>query len=372
MISPRGLTLCSAELEQLTQAIQVLVSPLAHASVDDWRLAVNRQLKQLLHADSAGFLLPVDNGLVLYSEEHDPEELARYPDYPPPPLMDGTPVWEQWVRQGVLTLADGYGHHYQEYLNSVYYQEYAGANGAHDTLCAAVSLGGADARSMAALHFWHARPDGHLFGDREKALLRVLFPAFRAGVEAQVRWGRHRADLLDTLDGLNEAVLVFTVDGRLLHVTPALNGLLATEPQPDVLREQMMAALSTMQEALNVARTQRGAISCPAVIQVRTSSARYLMRPCLYGDPESNSGGLIMIALERSTPVPLPEAELREAFGLTPAEVRVATLIARGRSNAEISRDLSISPHTARRHTERILLKMSIRSRAEVATKVYG
>lgn len=80
----------------------------------------------------------------------------------------------------------------------------------------------------------------------------------------------------------------------------------------------------------------------------------------------------MVIALERRTPVPLPEAELREAFGLTRAEVRVAALIARGGSNAEIARDLSISPHTARRHTERILLKLGIRSRTEVATKLYG
>lgn len=353
----RGLSL--DDLEQLSRAVEVLVSPFAHDTVDGWRSAVNRLLKPLLGADSAGFLLPGTDGLALYSEEHDPEELDRYPDYPPPPLMDGTPVWEQWIRRGVLTLADGYGRDYDQYLNSVYYQEYAGANGAHDTLVAAISLGGMDARSMAALHFWHARPDGRRFGRREKALLRVLFPAFQAGVEAQARWGRHRADLLDTLDRLNEAAMVFGVDGRLLHATPALSDLLAADPEEEVLRDAMLTAL-------------KGATSRPQAFDVRTARARYRIRPCVHGAGGAGGDTLILIGLERRSPVPLPCAELREAFGLTRAEIRVATLIARGHANAEIARELSISPHTARRHTERVMLKLDVRSRAEVAGRIHG
>lgn len=62
----------------------------------------------------------------------------------------------------------------------------------------------------------------------------------------------------------------------------------------------------------------------------------------------------------------LTDAALRDRFGLTPAEARVARLLAEGRRNDDVARLLFISPHTARRHTERILHKMHVHSRAEV------
>jgi DNA-binding CsgD family transcriptional regulator len=59
-----------------------------------------------------------------------------------------------------------------------------------------------------------------------------------------------------------------------------------------------------------------------------------------------------------------------EEFGLTPRQWDVARLLARGISNADIAATLGISPHTARRHTERVLRKLEVNSRAQVAAKV--
>jgi DNA-binding CsgD family transcriptional regulator len=64
------------------------------------------------------------------------------------------------------------------------------------------------------------------------------------------------------------------------------------------------------------------------------------------------------------------EADLCEAFSLTPIEARAALLLAQGKPNAEVADALSISPHTARRHTERVLYKLGARSRAEVAVRL--
>ena len=57
---------------------------------------------------------------------------------------------------------------------------------------------------------------------------------------------------------------------------------------------------------------------------------------------------------------------LREKCGLTPRELEVARLLMSGGSNAEIADTLGISPYTARHHTERILGKLGVRSRAAV------
>ena len=60
------------------------------------------------------------------------------------------------------------------------------------------------------------------------------------------------------------------------------------------------------------------------------------------------------------------ENELRERFGFTRKEAGVARLLAENLSNGEIAARLSISPHTARHHTERVLAKLGTASRTLV------
>jgi DNA-binding CsgD family transcriptional regulator len=57
---------------------------------------------------------------------------------------------------------------------------------------------------------------------------------------------------------------------------------------------------------------------------------------------------------------------------LTPREMEVARLLARGESNARVAELLAISPHTARRHTENVMFKLGARSRAQVGAILRG
>ena len=68
----------------------------------------------------------------------------------------------------------------------------------------------------------------------------------------------------------------------------------------------------------------------------------------------------------------LQEDNLMQQFGLTRREAQVATLLSRGRSNQAIARDLKISEHTARHHTQRILAKLEVHSRGEAGAKIRG
>ncbi len=54
-------------------------------------------------------------------------------------------------------------------------------------------------------------------------------------------------------------------------------------------------------------------------------------------------------------------------IGLTRREAEVLLWIARGQSNAEISRSLSISALTVKKHLEHIFLKLGVRSRLAAA-----
>lgn len=69
--------------------------------------------------------------------------------------------------------------------------------------------------------------------------------------------------------------------------------------------------------------------------------------------------------LQSSTPPQLPAA-----IRLTPRESQVAAALADGESNRQIAARLGVSEHTARRHTERILRKLGVRSRFAVAERL--
>jgi len=64
--------------------------------------------------------------------------------------------------------------------------------------------------------------------------------------------------------------------------------------------------------------------------------------------------------------------KLMKQFGLTRREAQVASLLSQGRSNQAIARELEISEHTARHHTQKILAKLEVHSRGEAGAKIRG
>jgi len=56
---------------------------------------------------------------------------------------------------------------------------------------------------------------------------------------------------------------------------------------------------------------------------------------------------------------------------LTEREIEVLKLVARGLSNAELARQLTLSPLTAKTHVSRILTKLGLRDRAQLVVAAY-
>jgi DNA-binding CsgD family transcriptional regulator len=58
------------------------------------------------------------------------------------------------------------------------------------------------------------------------------------------------------------------------------------------------------------------------------------------------------------------------AGGLTATEQRIAELVAAGRSNAEVAKELVVSPRTVEWNLSKIYRKLRVRSRAELTAKL--
>lgn len=80
------------------------------------------------------------------------------------------------------------------------------------------------------------------------------------------------------------------------------------------------------------------------------------------------------VVVEKEIYVPQPaditinEAELRK-LGLTTREYEVLSLLAQGRSNAEIAEDLFLSLSTIKTHVSNVFVKMDVKSRTQAIEK---
>jgi DNA-binding response OmpR family regulator len=79
----------------------------------------------------------------------------------------------------------------------------------------------------------------------------------------------------------------------------------------------------------------------------------------------------VAAAAAEPRPEPLSDEELQARFGLTARQIAVTRLLGEGYSNAEIAQQLSVSFFTARNHTEQILSKLGVGSRAAVGAVLY-
>lgn len=192
--------------------------------------------------------------------------------------------------------------------------------------------------------------------------------------------------LLRVLDFLVEGVLLVDGAGSMFYRNPSLeHTLLEDDDRGALLREMRYLALSLPRHAPVATRdhgdgthgtgggTGGAATGCgPVIRETRTATARYRMHATPLGDALPGAEHAVIVTLERLTlALPSPIA-LANRFNLTACEAGVALLLAQGHSNGEIAKTLEISPHTARHHTESVLLKLNVHSRAEVGGKVLG
>lgn len=364
------LSLSTEDHARLATCLQALLSPLDQGG-EAWAAALTRSAKALIRADMASMFMPLDGEDLFHSGEFARDLLGEYKARVQP-LNERFAGLKRQVAQGAWTRESVWGPHREEYYRSEYYTDYIAPIRAFDAVGLTVSAGqDVESGPLAHLMFHHERQTGPRFSERDHALLRLLLPAFRAGVGTYWRFARHREQLARTLDALPHGILACGEGGKVLHRNAALLGMFVEDPEAACIEAQMRCvadALGRLAFRGSVEETAKGGL----VRELRTARTDYRLRGSLAGEDVLRSGPTVLVSLERTTREPPAPQVLRERWGLTRKEAEVALLLRDGRSNGEIAKLLFISPHTARHHTEHILQKLGARSRAEVGTKILN
>lgn len=102
-----------------------------------------------------------------------------------------------------------------------------------------------------------------------------------------------------------------------------------------------------------------------AQVSSYTADGWYLVEAVSLGDGEETvRGGVALVVIEPPDAPCRRDAELRGRYNLTPAEMRVAKMLAQGKTNRQISVETRVSIHTVRHHVEHVFVKLGIHTRA--------
>lgn len=372
------LTLSNHDISRLQSALAVLLSPLDYPSSESWLAESSRCASKLLGADQALCMVPRPTpGAPLmtgmgYDVPRAVEEYGRNCMEFDVGLHDhrqtlGLEVYHQWHLYDPGPL-----HH------SYLYNDWCTPHRLMDVV--GIGYNPVPGEPIACLHFYHDQDHGPedsgrdgAFGKRGLQLLELLLPAWKAGVRQHLTLGACREQLNLLLDRLEEGVAIFDVAGRERYRNAALVQLLKADGQGTRI-DSIIHLAGRRLAAAQVAKERLTSLAntLPLAQTVQTGSSRYSIETSHTNLPVLGSTPMIVVVVRPLRPAPLTDSELIARFRLTPRECETARLLAAARSNTEVATTLGVTKHTARRHTEAVLRKLGVASRAAVGTVLRG
>ena len=362
-----SITLSTTDLAQIEAALTTLVSPLYYERIGDWRNASRLAVERVIGADrSAGMLPCADEPLA----EHHADLLPAINDYLNyfHTLDVGLQIRRRELGLEVCHWSTVYD--MKELVKSEIYNDFSQPHGMLD--CTGLVYDLDPALPPAALLYYHESEESRPFGERGLALLRLLMPAFKAGVQSCLRLATRRAALGQLFDSIESALACFDAAGNVVQQNSAMTKLLSAEPEHDRLLAQMRLATGALGASLrSTTRHVHRDVPARPWRDLRTASKHYRLSTSLLPAGLLSPQPLIVAALDLMDRQQRSNRELQETYALTPREIEIASLLAARHHTAEIADILGVSVHTARRHTEHVLMKLGVHSRREVERVLF-
>jgi len=358
--------LSATDRAQLHRSSQVMLRPFDHSTASDFLRAVTRELKPLVGAFAAvSGTRDTDGSVVITSDEWSTAQLAHFAKWK---LDDeGTRrVTEMGIE--IASIRSVVGTDWGAFAEDPMVRQWYRPNGVHDAIAYVLHWPDDNALAMIELH-------GRTFGTPRlgtegEEILRLLLPSLRAGMRLFHNLGKHREALASKLDALGVALCVCARDGTVVHRSPLAAELLSDDPEANTVMQCVRRVAQTVAPQRSGAPTDRVFVAPLAQEIVQTAHGRYRLSAALAADPMRFGASDVLVTVGALAQQALTPAVLAKRFRMSKREAEVAVFLAQGARNDPIAKALVLSPHTVRRHTERVLAKLGVSNRSEAAAKL--
>ena len=170
--------------------------------------------------------------------------------------------------------------------------------------------------------------------------------------------------LARVMDVLTPELVLCSPGGSILHANQhARKWLDAGETRRSIREEIRFLCVGLHLQICEEAGRQEAEIVPQAERLVTLDGNEVHLRAVDLGVPRDGRSPTTLILIDSQDP--LSDQHLEQA-GLTRAEIRIARLVMRGRTNREIAQALSVSVHTVRHHVQHIHNKVGVCSRTQL------
>ena len=237
---------------------------------------------------------------------------------------------------------------------------------------------------LARLRFSRRKEEAN-FSSRDRNMLTLLTPHLRQALAIYARLNQMTSErdiYAGAVDQLSVATFILDEEGKLISSNTVACALLKDGDGLSLRGERLhIEGRNTDRElqaaiASVIAAQQSGETALVKALRVPRrhdrSALGLVVRPVPVSEWSDSQAGP-SVAVFISDPDQRDSASqqtLGELFSLTPAEARVAILLARGLSLADVSRAQNISPHTARAQLKSIFAKTGVSRQAELVRMV--
>lgn len=366
------LTLSDVELRGLERVLTILLSPLDFESAEDWGVAAMASMQPLLKYDQALLGHTLGETMSIQGIGRDLERAAR--EYAAHFQYVDTGMTQRRRHRRLEAYHRDDLYDPATFSQTEIYADWCAPYWLLDPIGMSVEL---DLAYPAALHLYHDSESRDRFGERGLALLRLLLPAYKAGLHTCCRLSRRREELKDLFDHSGDAILIADTAGAVVHRNRRLTKLLSGDPESErVVGEalSMAACVLSLVSRRNSAAPadSRSKETASSWRLVRTARATYRLFAFLLGEATMGTRAHAAVVMVPTASQPMDAERLRAEYHLTARETDVAHLLAAGKSTRDIANAMCISSHTARHHTESVMRKLGVRRRAEVGARLRG
>ena len=358
--------LTPADRRYLIAASEVMLRPFEHPTPLKYLVAVSEQLRPLIGAFASMCGTRDPDGVIgLDSAQWSAEVRGEYARWK---FRDEGTNRALQVGSDVLTMRRVVGNDWEAFNRDPMVNEWYRPHGIHDV--ASYMLHWTEDDALATIELHCAEFGTPRFGEEGECLLMLLQPAFRAGMRLLYSVGQLRETIARDMDALGVPLCVCSREGRIHHMSAAVRQLLAVDPESARVIDRIPDVAAEVAVPGRPKSSGRGLPSSAAHQVVTTATRRYRLSAALATHSMQFGRTDVFVSVSALTRESSLDGDLSTRYGLSARERQVALLLGQGLSNKQVAKALGLSIHTCKRHTERVLAKLGVRTRAAVAAIV--